>query len=84
MDCMDTLARNWKRAEWFEPRRRVGFLPRPGSDLEAPRPARTGMRASACLLAETPASGLIGNTGFFRACWYRRQFDAPDLHRASG
>ena len=25
---------------------------------------------------ETPASG-IGNSGFFRACWYRRQFDTP-------
>ena len=27
---------------------------------------------------ETPASG-IGETGFFRACWYRRRFDAPEL-----
>ncbi len=27
---------------------------------------------------ETPASG-IANTGFYRACWYRRQFSAPDL-----
>jgi len=27
---------------------------------------------------ETPASG-IGNTGFYRAVWYRRTFDAPKL-----
>src|SRR5438876_10696650 len=27
---------------------------------------------------ETPASG-IGNTGFYCACWYRRQFNAPEL-----
>jgi glycosyl hydrolase family 2 len=27
---------------------------------------------------ETPASGLC-NTGFYRACWYRRTFDAPAL-----
>src|SRR5690349_12436240 len=27
---------------------------------------------------ETPASG-IGNTGFYRACWYHRTFDAPAL-----
>ncbi len=27
---------------------------------------------------ETPASG-IGNSGFYRACWYRREFDAPQL-----
>jgi hypothetical protein len=27
---------------------------------------------------ETPAGG-IGHTGFFRACWYKRQFDAPSL-----
>jgi beta-galactosidase/beta-glucuronidase len=27
---------------------------------------------------ETPASG-IGNTGFYRACWYRRTFDPPAL-----
>ena len=25
---------------------------------------------------ETPASG-VANTGFYKACWYRRQFDAP-------
>lgn len=27
---------------------------------------------------ETPASG-IGNTSFYRACWYRRTFDRPTL-----
>ncbi len=27
---------------------------------------------------ETPASG-IGDTGFYRRCWYRRTFDAPPL-----
>jgi beta-galactosidase/beta-glucuronidase len=27
---------------------------------------------------ETPASG-VRNAGFYRACWYRRQFDAPQL-----
>ncbi len=27
---------------------------------------------------ETPASG-IANTGFYRACWYRRQFECPRL-----
>jgi len=27
---------------------------------------------------ETPASG-IGDTGFYRTCWYRRQFDTPAL-----
>src|SRR5262249_39043180 len=27
---------------------------------------------------ETPASG-IGNTGFYRAVWYRRRFDQPQL-----
>jgi Glycosyl hydrolases family 2, sugar binding domain len=27
---------------------------------------------------ETPASG-IGNTGFYRACWYRRTFEPPAL-----
>src|SRR6266850_6201482 len=25
---------------------------------------------------ETPASG-VGDTGFYRACWYRRQFEMP-------
>lgn len=28
---------------------------------------------------ETPASG-IGNTGFYRACWYKRTFDPPPLN----
>ena len=27
---------------------------------------------------ETPASG-IGNTGFYRRCWYRRTFEAPPM-----
>src|ERR1700721_2527842 len=27
---------------------------------------------------ETPASG-ISNRGFYRACWYRRKFTAPEL-----
>src|SRR4051795_2027871 len=27
---------------------------------------------------ETPASG-IGDTGFYRACWYRRDFSRPEL-----
>jgi beta-galactosidase/beta-glucuronidase len=27
---------------------------------------------------ETPASG-VGNTGFYRACWYRRTFNSPGL-----
>ena len=29
---------------------------------------------------EAPASG-IGYTGFFRACWYRRRIDIPDMPR---
>ena len=29
---------------------------------------------------ETPASG-IGNTDFYKACWYRRAFDAPSLEQ---
>jgi hypothetical protein len=27
---------------------------------------------------EIPASG-IGDTGFYRACWYRREFETPNL-----
>ena len=27
---------------------------------------------------ESPASG-VGNTGFFRSCWYRRRFPLPDI-----
>src|SRR5690349_4742421 len=27
---------------------------------------------------ETPASG-IGDTGFFKVCWYRKTFDTPEL-----
>jgi beta-galactosidase/beta-glucuronidase len=29
---------------------------------------------------ETPASG-IGNAGFYRACWYRRTFEIPELRK---
>ena len=67
-----------ERAEWYRPRRRVGVLPRPRRGLESSPTSRIGTRAFAFRSRpETPASG-IGNTGFFRACWYRRQFDAPE------
>ncbi len=32
---------------------------------------------------ETPASG-VGDMGFYRACWYRREFDLPELKIVGG
>ncbi len=50
----------------------------PDATWNAPDQVAWSARIRVPFSPETEASG-IGHTGFFRACWYRRTFDAPPL-----
>jgi hypothetical protein len=67
-----------ERAEWFDLNGEWDFALDPDAAWKTPdQPAW-----DACIVVpfspETKASG-IHNTGFYRACWYRRRFDAPKM-----
>ena len=49
--------------------------------LERPRDVPWDQTIQVPFAPETRASG-IGDTGFYRACWYRRSFDPPPLEPA--
>jgi beta-galactosidase/beta-glucuronidase len=67
-----------ERAEWFSLDGEWEFSLDPEAKWKLPRDPDWQTRIQVPFSPETPASG-IANTGFFRACWYRRQFDAPEL-----
>jgi beta-galactosidase/beta-glucuronidase len=68
-----------ERAEWFSLDGEWEF----GLDPEAAWSRPEHADFTACIRVpfspETPASG-IADTGFFRACWYRRRFNPPKLN----
>lgn len=68
-----------ERAEWFSLDGEWEFSLDPEAAWKLPGDPDWQARIRVPFSPETPASG-IGNTGFFRACWYRRQFDAPSLN----
>ena len=68
-----------ERAEWFSLDGEWEFSLDPDAAWKLPGDPDWNARILVPFSPETPASG-IGNTGFFRACWYRRQFDAPSLN----
>src|SRR5436853_2038658 len=45
---------------------------------EVPEQVRWDLKVNVPYSLETPASG-VGDTGFFKAVWYRRMFVPPDL-----
>ena len=67
-----------ERAEWFDLDGEWEFSLDPDAVWKLPDQPDWKARIRVPFSPETSASG-IGNTGFFRACWYRRQFDAPEL-----
>jgi hypothetical protein len=67
-----------ERAEWFSLDGEWNFALDPEACWKLPREVQWGLRIRVPFSPETPASG-VGDTGFYRACWYRRQFDAPRL-----
>ena len=56
-----------------------GFLLDPEATLSSPDQPHWDARNQAPFAPETPASG-INHPGFYRACWYRREFEVPRLN----
>jgi beta-galactosidase/beta-glucuronidase len=67
-----------ERPEWFSLDGEWEFALDPEAVWKTPGEPDWNARIRVPFAPETPASG-VGNTGFYRACWYRRQFDAPRL-----
>jgi beta-galactosidase/beta-glucuronidase len=65
-----------ERAEWFSLDGEWEFSMDAEAALRLPTEPRWESRICVPFSPETPASG-IGDTGFYRCCWYRRSFDAP-------
>ena len=67
-----------ERAAWWPLNGEWEFALDPTAEWLLPQEPVWNERIRVPFSPETPASG-IGNTGFYRACWYRRQFEAPPL-----
>jgi beta-galactosidase/beta-glucuronidase len=67
-----------ERAEWFNLNGAWDFSLDPGAAWSQPGDVKWNAKINVPYAPETTASG-IGNTGFFRTCWYRRPFKAPQL-----
>ena len=61
-----------ERAEWFSLDGEWEFALDPEAEWKLPEEPQWDARIRVPFSPETPASG-IGDTGFYRACWYRRQ-----------
>jgi beta-galactosidase/beta-glucuronidase len=67
-----------ERAEWVCLDGEWDFALDPEARWKLPGEPDWNARIRVPFSPETNASG-IANTGFYRACWYRREFDAPRL-----
>jgi hypothetical protein len=67
-----------ERSEWTCLNGTWDFALDPNAEWRVPEHVEWNAKIEVPFAPETPASG-IGNTGFFRACWYRRTFERPDL-----
>ena len=82
-DALDASGRGYprpqlRRATWFSLNGEWEFALDPGGAWAAPDMVQWDTRIRVPFAPETPASG-IGNTGFYRWCWYRRRFTVPVL-----
>ena len=68
-----------ERADWFSLDGEWEFSIDADAVFRLPAQPKWESRIQVPFSPETPASG-IGDTGFYRACWYRRQFEAPKLN----
>ena len=68
-----------ERPEWFSLDGEWDFALDPEALWKLPTEPAWNARIRVPFAPETPASG-IGDTGFFRACWYRRQVETPPLN----
>jgi Glycosyl hydrolases family 2, TIM barrel domain/Glycosyl hydrolases family 2, sugar binding domain len=69
-----------ERAEWLCLDGEWDFALDPEMRWKLPEEVEWNLRIRVPFSPETAASG-IGNTGFYRACWYKREFDAPRPER---
>jgi beta-galactosidase/beta-glucuronidase len=67
-----------ERAEWFSLDGEWEFSLDPDAAWSTPDAPNWDQKIRVPFSPETSASG-IHNTGFYRACWYRRTFDSPGL-----
>jgi beta-galactosidase/beta-glucuronidase len=67
-----------ERAEWHSLDGEWEFALDPAAAWKLPEDVAWNARIRVPFSPETPASG-IGDTGFYRAAWYRRAFDTPRL-----
>jgi beta-galactosidase/beta-glucuronidase len=67
-----------ERDEWISLNGPWDFALDPDARWTLPAQVEWNARITLPFAPETPASG-IANTGFYRACWYRRTFNPPDL-----
>lgn len=68
-----------ERPEWFSLDGEWEFALDPDAVYKLPDDPPWDARIQVPFAPETPASG-IGQAGFFRACWYRRQVETPRLN----
>ena len=68
-----------ERPEWFSLDGEWEFSLDPDATWKLPSDPPWDARIRVPFAPETPASG-IGNTAFFRACWYRRAVETPKLN----
>jgi beta-galactosidase/beta-glucuronidase len=67
-----------ERAEWFSLDGEWEFALDREAKCRLPDEPQWAMRIRVPFTPEAPASG-VGDTSFYRVCWYRRQFDSPRL-----
>ncbi len=66
-----------QRDEWYSLNGEWDFALDPEARWTAPEQVSWNARIQVPFAPETPASG-VGYTGFFKACWYRTAFVAPE------
>ncbi len=66
-----------QRPEWFSLNGEWDFALDPDGSWSAPEQVAWSARITVPFAPETPASG-VGDTGFYKTCWYRTTFIAPD------
>jgi beta-galactosidase/beta-glucuronidase len=80
---LDWTGRGYPRPQlqrhlWYSLNGEWDFALDPDATWRMPRDVRWSGKIQVPFAPETPSSG-IGYTGFFKACWYRRRIDLPEI-----
>ncbi len=87
-ETLDEGARGYPRPQlrrdtWFSLNGEWEFALDPAGVHCTPAEVEWTSRIQVPFSPETPASG-IGDTSFYRTCWYRRELELPGVPTASG